>query len=120
MEGEEGDLWGAVEAEGDAYGADAAVDVELHVVEMVDAVRVDFSHGWKDERAEEGELDLAAVGVAGEHEIDEGAAGVLGDDVGEVGLVGHEDDGAIGFDGEGEVEIGMAGAGVVCAAEQEA
>ncbi len=119
LEGEKSDFGGAVEAEGDAYGADAAVDVELHLVEVEDAVGVDPAHGGEDEWAQEGELDLASVGVAREHEVDERAAGVLGDDVGEVGLVGHKDNGAVGVGGNGEVEIRMAGAGVFCAAEPE-
>ena len=60
------------------------------------------------------------MGVAGEHEVDERAARVGDDVVGVVGLVGHEDDGAVGFGGNGEIEVGMAGAGVVDAAEPEA
>ena len=120
MEGEERDFGGAVEAEGDAYGSDAAVDVELHFVEMVDAVGVDLAHGWEDEGSKEGKLDLSTVGVAGEHEVDERTAGVLGDDVGVVWLVCHEDDWAVGVGGDGEVEIGVAGAGIVDSAEPEA
>ena len=120
LEGDDGDLRWAVEAEGQAYGADAAVDVELHLVEAEVAFGILLAHGREDERAEEGEADLAAVGVAGEHEVDERAAGVGDDVVGVVGLVGHEDDGAVGFGGDGEVEVGVAGAGVVDAAEPEA
>ena len=60
------------------------------------------------------------MGVAGEHEVDERAAGVGEDVVGVVGLVGHEEDGAVGVGGDGEVEVGVAGAGVVDAAEPEA
>ena len=60
------------------------------------------------------------MGVAGEHEVDEMAAGVGYDFVGIVGRVGHEQDGAVRFDGEGEIEVGVAGAGVVDAAEPEA
>ena len=119
MEGDDCDLGGAVEAEGEAYGADATVDVKLHPVEAVVAFRVLFAHGRQDERAEEGESDLAAVGVAGEHQVDEGCSGVGDDMVCEVGLVRHEEDGAVGFDGEGEIEVGVAGAGVVDAAEPE-
>ena len=75
---------------------------------------------WEDKRAEEGKSDLAAVGVAGEHEVDELAAGVCDDGVGVVGLVGHENDWAVGLRWDGEVEVGVAGAGVVQAAEPEA
>lgn len=84
------------------------------------AFRIFAAHGWEDEGTEEGEADLASVGVTGQHEIDEGAAGVLGDDVGEVWLMGHEDDGGVRVGGDGEVEVGAAGSGVVYAAEPEA
>ena len=40
LEGDYCDFGGAVEAEGQAYGADAAVDVELHLVEAVVAFGV--------------------------------------------------------------------------------
>ena len=114
-----GDLGGAVEAEGKADGAEAAVDVELHVAEAEGAFDVLLAHGREDERAEDGQADLAAVGVAGEHGVDPGEAGMADDVVDEVGLVAHEDDGGAGSVGDGEVEIGVAGAGVVGAAEPE-
>ncbi len=114
------DLGRAVEAEGKADSADAAVDVELHVAEAEVALDVLLTHWRKDERAEEGQADLAAVGVAGEHEVDERAARMLDDGVGVVGFVSHEDDGAVGFGGDGEVEVGVAGSGVVGAAEPDA
>jgi hypothetical protein len=120
LEGDDCDLRWAVEAEGQAYGADAAVDVKLHSVETVVAFGVLLSHGRQDERAEKGESDLTAMGVAREHEVDERAAGMGDDMVGEVGRVGHEQDGAVRFDGEGKIEVGVAGAGVVDAAEPEA
>jgi hypothetical protein len=59
------------------------------------------------------------VGVAGEHEIDQRAAGMGDDGVGVVGLVGHENDGTVGLYGDSEIEVGSAGAGVVDAAEPE-
>ncbi len=120
LECKQGDLWRAVETEGKPYGADAAVDVELHLVEAIVAPRIFFAHGRQDEGSDKGQADLAAVGVAGEHEVDEWAAGVGSDDVGVVGLVRHEDDGCVGFGGDGEVEVGMAGAGVVDATEPDA
>ena len=83
------------------------------LVEAVEAFGVLLAHGRQDERAEEGKPDLAAVGVAGEHQVDEVAARVGDDVVGVVGFVRHEDDGAVGFGGEGEVEVGVAGTGVV-------
>jgi hypothetical protein len=119
LEGDNCDFRGAVEAEGQAYGADAAVDVELHLVEAVVAFGILFAHGRQNERAEEGESDLTAVGVAGEHEVDERAAGVGDDNVGEVGFVCHEEDRAVGLGGESEVEVGVTGTGVVDATEPE-
>lgn len=58
--------------------------------------------------------------VAGEHEVDERGAGVFDDDVGVVGLVRHEDDWRAGLGWDGEIEVGVAGAGVVDAGEPEA
>jgi hypothetical protein len=60
------------------------------------------------------------VGVAREHEVDERTARMLDDSVGVVRLVDHEDDGAVGFGGDGQVEVGVAGSGVVGAAEPDA
>jgi len=60
------------------------------------------------------------VGVAGEHEIDKMAARMFDDVVGEVGFVRHEKDRAVWFGGNGEVEVGVAGAGIFDAAEPEA
>ena len=120
MQGDDGDLGWAVEAEGQAYGADAAVDVKLHLVEAVVAFGVLHAHWWQDKGTDERDSELAAVGVAGEHEVDERAAGMSDDVVGVVGFVGHEQDGAIGFGGDGEIEVRMALAGVVDAAEPEA
>jgi len=119
LEGDDRDFGGAVEAEGQAYGADAAVDVELHLVETVVAFGILQAHGREDERAEEGEYDLTAMGVAGKHQIDERTAGMGDDLVGVVGFVCHEEDGAVGFGGDGEIKIGVAGAGVVDATEPE-
>ena len=78
-----------------------------------------LAHGRKDERAVEGHADLPTVGVAGEHEVDELAARMLDDGVGVVGLVDHEDDGAVGLGGDGQVEVGVAGSCVVSAAEPD-
>lgn len=119
LQGEVGDFGGAVEAEGEADGAEAAVDVELHVVELETSFDVLLAHGGEDERADGGEADLASVGVAGEHGIDVGEARVADDVVDVIRLMAHEDDGRGGGGGDGEVEIGVAGAGVVGAAEPE-
>jgi len=109
----------AVEAEGQAYGADASVDVELHVIEVEHAFYVLLTHGRQNQRAEDGETDLAAVGVSGEHEVDERKAGVLDDAFDVVRLVAHKDYGCAGVGGNGEIEVGDAGAGVVGATEPE-
>ena len=87
---------------------------------MVVAFGVELAHGGEDERAEEGEADLASVGVAGEHEVDERGARVEEYVVDVVRLVGHEDDGPVGAGGDGEVEVGVAGSGVFDAAQPDA
>jgi hypothetical protein len=119
LQGEDGDFGGAVEAKGNAYGADAAVDVELQLTEAEEAFGVFFAHGRKDEGGHEGQANLAAVGVAGEDDVDETASGMLENGVGVVGLVRHENDGAVGVWGDGELEVGGGGAGVVDGAEPE-
>jgi len=119
LEGDDGDLRGAVETEGKAYGADAAVDVELHLVEAVVAFRVLQAHWWQNKRPQKRYPNLATVGVAGEHEVDERAAGVGNDVVGVVGFVCHEQDRAVGLGWDGEIEVGMTGAGVFDAAEPQ-
>ncbi len=90
------------------------------MVEAVEAFGVLLSPRREDERAEEGQLDLAAMGVTAKHEVDERTARVGDDVVGIVGRVCHEEDGTVGFWGNGQIEVGVAGAGVVDAAEPEA
>lgn len=75
-EGEFGQFGRAVEPERQAHGADPTIDVQVHVVELEEPLHVLLAHGGEDEWAEDGQADLAAVGVAGEHEVDEGEAGV--------------------------------------------
>jgi hypothetical protein len=118
-EGHVSDFGGAVEAEGQADSADAAVDVELHVVKVKGALDVFLAHGREDKGANDGEADLATVGMAGEHEVDEGEAGVFGDLVDIVRLVAHEQDGGLGVGGDGHGEVWGAGAGVVSPTEPE-
>jgi hypothetical protein len=119
LEGDHCDLWGAVEAEGQAHGSDATVDVELHLVEAVVAFGILLPQRRQDECAEEGKPDLTAMGVAGQHEVDERAAAVGDDVVREVRFMRHEEDGTVGFRGDGEIEVGMAGTGIVDAAQPE-
>jgi hypothetical protein len=120
LQGDDCDLRGAVETEGQAYCADATVDVELELIEAVVAFGVFLAHGGQNQGTEERQSDLAAVRVAGEHEINEWAARVSDDLIGVVGFVCHEDDGAVRVGGYGETEVGVAGGGIVEAAEPEA
>lgn len=116
---EVGEFGGAVEAEGEADCADASIDVELHMVEVKDAFDVLLAHGGEDQGADVGEADLAAVGVTGEHEVDEREAGVQDDLVDIIRLMAHEEDRRAGPGRDGVVEVGLAGAGVVGATEPE-
>ena len=120
IQGDDGDFGGAVEPEGQAYGADTAVDVELHLVEAVVAFGILQAHWWQDKRTDKREPDLAAVGVAGQHEVDERTSGVGDDVVGVVGFVGHQNHRSVRFGGDGEIEVRVAGAGIFDAAEPEA
>src|ERR1017187_10159680 len=120
LQGEERDLGRAVEAEGDADGADATVDVELQAVEAVEACDI-LSASWgEDDGAEERQANLATVGVAGKHYVDQAAARVSEDVVGVVGGVAHQQDGAVRLPGDGEVEVGHAGYRVGEAAQPKA
>ena len=89
------------------------------MVEVEEAFDVLLAHGGEDERSDVGKANLAAVGVAGEHEVDERKSGVEDDLFDVIGLVAHEDDWGVGAGGDGEVEVGDAGSGVVGAAEPE-
>jgi hypothetical protein len=121
VEGEGGDLGGAIEADGEADGAEAAVDVELRfrVGETEEAFDVLLAHGREAEGWEEGQADLTAVGVAREDEVGAAGAGVAQDGVGEVGLVAHDDEGAVELGGDGAVEVGLGVGDVVEAGEPE-
>ena len=119
LEGGDRDFGGAVEAERQAYGADAPVDVELGGADAVMAFGIAPAIGRQGERAQAGNADLAAVGVAGEDEVDERTEVVVGDAVGVVGLVRHEEDGCVGGCGEGGGEVGLLGGEAVDAAKEE-
>ena len=122
VEGEGGDLGGAVEADGEADRAEAAIDVELglSVREMEEAFDVLLAHGGEAEGWEEGQADLSAVGVAREDEVGAAGAGMAQDGVGEVGLVAHDDERAVELSGDGAVEVGLGVGDVVEAGEPEA
>ena len=89
LKSDNGDLRGAIETEGKAHGTDATIDIELHLVEAVVAFGVLHAHWWQDKRTDPRESDLAAVGVAGEHEVNERTARVGDDVIGIVGFVRH-------------------------------
>ena len=121
VEGEGGDLGGAVEADGEADRAEAAVDVELGfaVGEVEEAFDVLLAEGREAEGRKEREADLAAVGVAGEDEVGAAGAGMAQDGVGEVRLVAHDDEGAVELGGDGAIEVGLAVGDVAEAGEPE-
>ncbi len=89
------------------------------MVEAEHAFDVLLAHGWQDERADDGETDLAAVRVAGEHQVDQWKTGVLDDGFDVVRLVAHEDDGGAGIGGDGEVEVRRTRAGIIRATKPE-
>ena len=120
MKREEGDFRGAIEPDGKADGSDAAIDVKLHAAKMEETFNVLPSAVREDDWADEGEADLASVGVAGQHEVDQMAARVGEYVIGEVGGVAHEQDRAIGFPGNGEVKFRHLGYRIMHAAEPEA
>lgn len=120
MQGMDRNLGHAVEAKGKANRAYAAVDIELHVAEAEVSHDVLLAHGRKDERTVEGYAYLSAVGVAREHEIDKFAAWVFDNGVRVIGFVNHQDDRTVRFLRDGEIEIRVAGAGVVCPTQPDA
>ena len=60
-EGNQGDLWGAVETKLGSDGADAAIDVELQVSEPEPALDILLSQFGQDHRAQERQANLASV-----------------------------------------------------------
>lgn len=89
------DLWRAVEAKRKAYRSDTSIDIELHLANLEVTHDVLLAHGRQDEGAVKRHPDLAAVGVAREHEVDELAARMLDHRVGVVRLMNHENDRAV-------------------------
>lgn len=119
MQRDQGNLRRAIEAEGNADGADPPIDVELHVAELEMSLHVPLAHGGKYKCSEEGQADLASVRVAGEHEIDKVSSWMLKNGIGVVGLMRHQNDGTIGRRRNGDLELRVGGAGVVDPAEPE-
>ncbi len=113
------DLRGAVEAKGNADGADTAIHVQLRATDAVKTVREESAEGRQGEGAYAGDADLAAVGVAGEDEIDVVAARVGGDCGGIVGLVRHQQDRRIGVWGNRQIQVRLAKGDVVHTGEKD-
>jgi hypothetical protein len=67
-EREQCNLRRAVEADGDADGAKAAIHIELQIPKTKPALDILAAQRRKSQRADEWHPDLAAVGVTGEHE----------------------------------------------------
>ncbi len=82
--------------------------------------RVLQSHRWKDDSTDKGKAYLASVGVTGEHEINQMTFGMSRDHISEVGLMRHQEDGAIRCVWYGQVEVGMTGARIVYTCQPEA
>ncbi len=120
LQGKQRDLRGAVEAKGQADRADAAVDVKLEAIEVEEALDIFPAAFGQMHGAEKWNEDLPAVGVAGEHQVHQAAARVGEQRIGKVGAVTHQQNGAVRLLGDGAVEVGVQGDGVVDAAEPQA
>ena len=101
-----GDFGDAVEAEGDADGADAAVDVELRPAYLKASLAKEFPEGGSARGRQAGDADLSAVSVAGEDEIERTSRWDGGRRSRRIGFVGHEDNGGVGLVRDGEAELG--------------
>jgi hypothetical protein len=116
-QGDLGDLWRAVETEGNADSAESAIDVELQVLQAEEALDIFLAQRGKGHGGQEGEANLPAMRVAAEHELDRWSGRVLEKLVDEVRLVTQQEDRF--FDAiphelrNGEVYVGMAFNGVV-------
>ncbi len=109
-----------VEPEGKTHGADAAIHIKLHVVELEQALDVLLTHRRQNQRTDHGQPHLSAVRVSGEHKVNQREPRMLDDGIGVVRLVAHQDDRPFGICGYGKVQVGAAGSGVVGPAEEEA
>jgi len=108
-EGNQGDLWGAVETKRGSDGADAAIDVELQVSEPEPALDILLSQFGQDHRAQERQANLASVGVAAQHEANRAAGWMIPQVVGVVRSMAHEQDRLAGLiaDWRGDGQIGV-------------
>ena len=73
---EEREFRWAVESERHANGADAPIDVQAHAAELEPALNKAFSHGRKNQSADEGQTNLSAMRMSAEHQVN-GLAGLL-------------------------------------------
>ncbi len=115
----DGDLRRAIEAERDAYGADAAVDVKLARAHLVVPFGIQTTERRQSKRTEPRNADLSAMSVAGKDEVHVGTATMAGDGEGVVRLMSHQDDGGIGLVGDGLGDVGFAKRDVVNAADDD-
>ena len=107
-----GDLGRAVESEGRSNRAEAAIDVELQVLQAEQALNIFLAERGKRHGRNEWKANLSAVGVAAEHELNGWACRMLEHLIDEIGCMAQEDDrlvcaGAKEFR-NGEVDVGMA------------
>jgi len=119
-----GDLGRAVESEGRSNRAEAAIDVELQVLQAEQALNIFLAERGKRHGRKEGEAHLSAVGVSAEHELNSGSGRMLKQFIGEIGCMAQEDDGLVCAGAKefrnGEVKVGMALDGVVEAGKPDA
>ncbi len=113
------DFGGAVQAKRNTDGADAAVNVELHFAEAIVALGIELAHGRENERANQGETDLAAVRMTGKHEVDQREAWMALEDLDVIRFVDKVEDRSARVGGNGAEGVGCAGAGVVGATQEK-
>ncbi len=110
----------AVEPEGQTHRSEAAIDVELHLLKLIGSLNIFFSHWRQDEGADERQADLAAMGVAGEHEINERESRVENHLFHVIRLVAHEQHRRLGIGRNGGIQVGSLGSGVAATTDPQA
>ena len=96
---------GTVKAERHTDCANTAIDIKLHVAELELTSDILPSHGWEDKRPQSGQANLAAMGVPGEHQVDQRKSGMPDDGICVVRFVDHQDDRSTGIRWNSDVEI---------------